>query len=472
MVQHSRSRKRLTGECSADRFTSPASCPGGLDDRSDARGYFRNGVGSNTLRHKGPTARRWGADERFHGRGRRLGGWRPRPFCVRRTVAAASHRGPSGAARRGSSRVPCPIRPGHPCRAPRECPFRTSPGWCGPRSRRCTRVAGRSSPASPPPPPCPRADRARRPRRRARHGGHRRLLPQPGPGAPAAAPASCSPRPTAPSPPSPTWCPRPSWTCRGSPRRGSASSSPCSTCTCSGSRWTAGCWPSSTGRARSCPPTWTRPARTTSATRCCWRPPAVCGSGSCRSRGCWPGASCATSRPGTRSRQARPTGSSGSAPGWTPTCRPARPVTVAVGSAHHRRRDGAGRAAGRRPGGLTAVPTYAAGVRLLPNAVTVLALCSGLSGGVLRARRAGSSCAWPRRPPPRSATPSTGGWPGCSTPAAASAPSWTRCRTSCRSASPPRWCSTSGSWRGTASAGWSRWCSRCAWRCGWPGSTP
>ena len=68
------------------------------------------------------------------------------------------------------------------------------------------------------------------------------------------------------------------------------------------------------------------------------------------------------------------------------------------------------------------------GVRLLPNAVTVLALCSGLSG-VQFVLTGGSSCASPRSAPPRCSTPSTGAWPGCSTPAAGWAPSSTRWRT-------------------------------------------
>ena len=41
----------------------------------------------------------------------------------------------------------------------------------------------------------------------------------------------------------------------------------------------------STGPAASCPPTSTRPARTTSATRCCWRPSTAPASASCRSPG-------------------------------------------------------------------------------------------------------------------------------------------------------------------------------------------
>jgi len=45
--------------------------------------------GRPTPRRKEPTARRWGADERFHGRGRRLGGWRPRPFAFCQASAEA-----------------------------------------------------------------------------------------------------------------------------------------------------------------------------------------------------------------------------------------------------------------------------------------------------------------------------------------------------------------------------------------------
>ena len=144
--------------------------------------------------------------------------------------------------------------------------------------------------------------------RRARHRRHRRVLPRAPSGAAAAAPASCSPRPTARWPRSARCRRPPSWTCPPYLSLGSASSCPCWTCTCSGCRSRGGSWPWSTGRARSSPPTSTRPARTTSATRVLIETAGGRGSASCRSRGCWRGGSSATSPSATRWRRARPTG--------------------------------------------------------------------------------------------------------------------------------------------------------------------
>ena len=65
------------------------------------------------------------------------------------------------------------------------------------------------------------------------------------------------------------------------------------------------------------------------------------------------------------------------------------------------------------------MPAYPPGVRLLPNAITVLALCSGMSGGVLRPRRAvRARRGRGRRRPALLRRASTAGSPGCSTPPA------------------------------------------------------
>ena len=102
------------------------------------------------------------------------------------------------------------------------------------------------------------------------------------------------------------------------------------------------------------------------------------GSASCRSPGCWPGGSSATSRPGDEVAAGETYGliRFGSR---VDTYLPAGSrVTVAVGQ----RTIGGETVLAELPAerrAVMALPAYPAGVRLLPNAVTVLALCSGLS---------------------------------------------------------------------------------------------
>ena len=114
------------------------------------------------------------------------------------------------------------------------------------------------------------------------------------------------------------------------------------------------------------------------------------------------------------------------------------------------------------------MPTSRASVRLLPNAVTVLACARASAVNFALAGRFDLCVAAIAAAAVFDAL--DGGLARLLDASSKIGAELDSCRTSWRSVCRLRCCSTSGGWTATASAGWSRWSSRSAWR-GWPAST-
>ena len=181
--------------------------------------------------------------------------------------------------------------------------------------------------------------------------------------------------PTAPWPPCPR-CRRPrSSDLPRDPVRGSASSSRCWTCTCSGSRWTVGCWPSSTGRARFLSADLDKASEDNERNALLLEIDGGARVGVVQIAGLLARRIVCDVRPGDEVGAGETYGLIRFGSRVDTYLPPGSRVTVSVGQ----RTIGGETVLAELPAETDGHVAYPAGVRLLPNAVTVLALCSGMS---------------------------------------------------------------------------------------------